>query len=93
MATSPGSFGLLKGRLRGSSSAQGSEPTNTIAELMSKDPLELSAQDIDQLIAYQRKARSSAESGVKVKKADEGPKIDLVALGLIQNPTIKRRKL
>lgn len=61
---------------------------------MQKDPLELSAQDLDQIIAYQRKARASFESGVKVKKGDSGPKIDLVALGVIKakQNNFKKRK-
>lgn len=67
---------------------------NTIEELMHKDPLELSAPDLDEIIAYQRKARQSYESGVKVKKADSGPKIDLIGLGYLKaKPTFIKRKL
>lgn len=41
---------------------------NELDELMDKDPLSLSKQDIDAIIAYQRKARANYESGVKPKK-------------------------
>jgi hypothetical protein len=59
--------------------------------LMNEDPLNLSDQDIDDIIAYQRKARGEFDDGKKSKKAD-GPKVDLVALGLVkaQEP-MKRR--
>lgn len=52
---------------------------NDLDELMSKDPLDLSAQDIDKIIAYQRKHRAQVESGVKVKK-DKGPGVSLEGL-------------
>lgn len=63
--------------------------------LMSEDPLSLSAQDIDQIILYQRKARRDFESGVKPEKPS-GPKIkiDLVAMGMVKAEapvTVKRR--
>lgn len=41
---------------------------NDIDELMSIDPLSLSKQDLDRIIAYQRKQRAMREQGVKVKK-------------------------
>lgn len=47
-----------------------------IDELMSLDPLELSSQDINKIIAYQRKARANNEAGIKPKK-EAGPKADL----------------
>ena len=47
-----------------------------IDELMDKDPLQLTDQDLTQIIAYQRKMRQAWESGVKPKK-EEGPKVDL----------------
>jgi hypothetical protein len=50
---------------------------------MQRDPLELSAQDIDKIIAFQRQARARRESGIKTKrpKAATAPSgIDLVAL-------------
>ena len=52
-------------------------------ELMSRDPLSLSAQDIDKIIAAQRQQRARREAGGKTKKAtaDSPPSgIDLVAL-------------
>lgn len=72
-------------------------PTN-IDALMQLDPLGLSAQNLDEIIAYQRKARQSFESGVKPKKGDSGPKIDLighlVAAGKINvaQSSFKKRK-
>lgn len=65
-------------------------------ELMSRDPLSLSAQDIDAIIAYQRQARARREAGVKPKRGSAEPAkpLDLVALGLIPAPvktTVKRR--
>jgi hypothetical protein len=55
-------------------------------ELMSKDPLELSKQDIDEIIAYQRKNRALREAGVKVKKGTADgppkPKLTLASLGI-----------
>ena len=58
-------------------------PINDIDFLMSLDPLELSKQDIDIIIAYHRNQRALREKGVKPKK-DKGPSttLDLVALGL-----------
>ena len=66
---------------------------NEIDTLMHLDPLELSAQDIDAIIAYQRKARAAFESGVKPKR-NAGPAVDLGKIGLTTKPApIKRRKL
>jgi len=49
--------------------------------LMSLDPLELTRQDRDQIIAYQRKQRAQREAGVKVKKPKaESPPIDFKSL-------------
>ena len=58
-------------------------PPSELDELMSRDPLELSAQDIDKIIQFQRQARARREAGPKTKRAtkdspDSG--IDLVAL-------------
>lgn len=47
-----------------------------IDDLMSLDPLELSEQDIDKIIAYQRKQRQNFELGVKPKK-EKGPSVSL----------------
>lgn len=57
-------------------------PPSELDELMSRDPLELSAQDIDSIIAYQRQQRARREAGGKTKKSDlrDGSGIDLVAL-------------
>ena len=67
--------------------------SNEIDRLMSLDPLKLSAQNIDEIILYQRKQRLAYESGVKPKKVSAQP-LDLVSLGLITAPTpIKRRKI
>lgn len=66
---------------------------NEIDRLMSLDPLELSAQDIDSIISYQRKARAAYESGAKPKKAAEAP-IDLEELGLVpKGESFKRRRV
>lgn len=66
---------------------------NEIDELMSLDPLEMSARDIDQIIAYHRRQRANFEAGKKPEK-ESGPKktIDLEALGLKPKAEpIKRR--
>lgn len=58
-------------------------PPSELDELMARDPLELSAQDIDSIIAYQRQQRARKEAGGKTKRATkDGPPsgIDLVAL-------------
>lgn len=67
-------------------------------ELMDRDPLELSSQDLDAIIAYQRKHRANLEGGKGKAKKEQGPglKLDLAALGLVAKPTaveptIKRR--
>jgi hypothetical protein len=52
-----------------------------IDTLMHLDPLDLSARDIDEIIAYNRKLMAAYDSGVKVKK-DPGPKLDLESIGL-----------
>ena len=59
-------------------------PPSELDELMQRDPLELSAQDIDKIIAFQRQARARRETGgPKTKRATkDGPPsgIDLLAL-------------
>lgn len=52
---------------------------NEIDRLMDEDPLNLSAQDIDQIILYQRKMKANFDAGIKSPKGD-APKIDLKAL-------------
>lgn len=69
---------------------------NEIDTLMSLDPLELSAQDIDSIILYHRKARLAFNSGVKPKRGGGADiPINLEKLGMIAKPveTIKRRKI
>jgi len=63
------------------------EPTDLTA-LMTLDPLQLSKQDLDRIIAYQRKQRVQREAGGKTKRAKEaGPAVDIKALmGKIQKP-------
>lgn len=66
---------------------------NDIDLLMSLDPLELSKQDIDVIVAYHRNQRALREAGKKPKK-DSGPKtvLDLTKLGLRPAaPKINRR--
>lgn len=57
-------------------------PQNDLDFLMSLDPLHYADQDIDVIIAYQRKHRQQLEGGVKPKRkaAAPGAKIDLNAL-------------
>jgi hypothetical protein len=65
--------------------------TRELDDLMNEDPLKLSDQDIDDIIAYQRKARGDYDDGKPAAKKN-GPKVDLVALGLVKAPEpIKRR--
>jgi hypothetical protein len=66
---------------------------NNIDTLMSLDPLAMTPDDINEIIAYHRRNRANHEAGVKPKK-ETGPalKIDLASLGLarVEEP-IKRR--
>lgn len=58
-------------------------PPSELDELMQRDPLELSAQDIDKIIAFQRQSRARREAGGKTKKdtgAAATTSIDLSAL-------------
>jgi hypothetical protein len=60
-------------------------PPSELDELISRDPLDLSAQDIDKIIAFQRAARARRESGGKTKKeyaSSPGQSLDLAKLGL-----------
>lgn len=50
---------------------------NEIDELMSADPLKLSDQDLDAIIAYHRQYRANLAGGAKRAKKDEGPKLKL----------------
>lgn len=71
---------------------------NEIDDLMDLDPVGLSDQDLDKIIATHRKWRKDFESGIKPKKqTGEKQKIDIASL--VQNitkntddaPVIKRR--
>ena len=58
-------------------------PPSELDELMQRDPLSLSSQDIDKIIAFQRQARARREAGpTKRGKSDlkDGSGIDLVSL-------------
>jgi len=56
------------------------EPTDLTA-LMSLDPLDLTKQDLDKIITYQRKQRMQREAGGRTKKATgETPAVDIKAL-------------
>lgn len=67
------------------------ESPTDINVLMSLDPLELTRQDRDAIIAYQRKMRAAREGGVKTRKPkEEGPKINIKdLLGTVLKPTPK----
>lgn len=71
------------------------DPTD-IDTLMAQDPLGLSAQDLDRIIAYQRKMRVQREAGVRTKRpTDRAPsKLDvssLLAKPIIGGGGVKRR--
>lgn len=55
------------------------QSASSIDVLMSLDPLEMSNQDLDAIIAYQRKAKANFDLGIKPKKGAnaEGKTIDL----------------
>lgn len=66
---------------------------NYLDWLMTLDPLDLSSQNIDEIILIQRKARGMAESGIKPKKGSVNP-IKLASIGLAsKGPEVKRRKI
>ena len=66
------------------------EPPTDLTALMSLDPLDLTKQDLDKIIAYQRKQRMVREAGGRTKKATgEAPAVDIRALmSKIQKPSI-----
>lgn len=71
--------------------------TNRVDELMSLDPLDMTKEDLDEIVAYHRKNRALGEAGVKAKK-ETGPKVSLGNLldDILQKPTqtpIARRKI
>jgi hypothetical protein len=49
---------------------------NDLDELMSRDPLDLSSTDIDQIIDYHRRQRARRASGEKPQKP-AGPSVDI----------------
>lgn len=62
--------------------------------IMNEDPLNLTKEDLDALIAYHRKARANFELGTKSKaKKETGPQqtINLESLGLVPKPPPMRR--
>lgn len=71
---------------------------NEIDQLMARieeDPTLCTAKDIDDVIAYQRRARAKFDSGgPKPKRGQSQPaaKVDLVSLGLVaEAPKVNRR--
>jgi len=57
------------------------EPPTDLTALMSIDPLDLTKQDLDKIIAYQRKQRLAREGGAKTKRAtSDAPAVDIKAL-------------
>ena len=59
-----------------------------IDTLMAQDPLGLSKQDLDHIIAYQRKMRVQREAGVRTKKATEKAPSKLDVSALLAKPII-----
>lgn len=64
---------------------------NYLDWLMSLDPLQLSARNIDEVISYHRRNRSLVDAGVKPKK-NEGLKVDLAKIGLGKAPQVVKRR-
>lgn len=67
-------------------------PPSELDELMSRDPLDMTSDDIDKIIAYQRQARAQREGAPKGRKrsdlADMTDKpLDLTLLGLAKPTT------
>jgi len=65
---------------------------NDLDELMSRDPLDLSSQDIDAIIAYHRNQRARRASGEKpTKPASAGIDISAITNKLVKDvkPTVK----
>lgn len=56
--------------------------------LMSQDPLGLSAQDLDRIIAYQRKMRVQREAGVRTRKPKETASSRLDISTLLAKPAM-----
>lgn len=58
-------------------------PPSELDELISRDPLSLSSQDIDAIIAYQRQQRARREAGIKTKKPKDEAMSALTASQLV----------
>jgi len=56
------------------------EPPTDLTALMSLDPLDLTKQDLDRIISYQRKQRAMREGGAKTKKESVAPVVDIKVL-------------
>jgi len=57
------------------------EPPTDLTALMSLDPLDLTKQDLDKIIVYQRKQRLAREGGARTKRAtSDAPAVDIKAL-------------
>jgi hypothetical protein len=62
---------------------------NELDELMNKDPLDLTQEDLQAIVNYHRRQRMIIAKG---SKAETKPTIDLETLGLIpKQPSINRR--
>jgi len=67
---------------------------NYLDWLMNLDPLELSAQNIDEIIAAHREARAAIAAGGKPKRLADPVKISLLDLGLVKpKAPISRRRI
>lgn len=67
---------------------------NELDDLMNKDPLELTQEDLASIVAYHRRQRLVISRGEKLSAADKSKQtIDLAALGLLKpaDPNFKRR--
>lgn len=56
------------------------ETPTDLTSLMSLDPLDLTKQDLDRIIAYQRKQRAMREGGAKTRKESGAQAVDIKAL-------------
>lgn len=56
--------------------------------LMAQDPLSLSTQDLDAIIAYQRRMRAQREAGIRTKKPKDAAPSKLDVTSLLAKPII-----
>lgn len=72
-------------------------PPSELDELMSRDPLDMTTEHIDSIIAYQRQVRAQREAAPKGRKKDlvdmTGQALDLSQLGLVKPPTAPKPTL